>query len=403
MNNFITLCRYEYKKLLGRKIVWISLALCIGIVVLTSCAGLLGSYYQGKEFIDTNYNMYLTDKEHSVALSGREINQELLEETISAYRKVPTNVEPYSLTKEYQQYARPYSAIFHFIVGTTSMQASDVRFTWQPSESDLYMQRQTFLTALMEDRYLSDGEIQFWQNQEGQIPIPFVYEEHGGYETLLAAFQTIGLLVLMLISISLSGMFFDEHTRKTDQILLCCSFGKTKLYWAKIITGISFSVISTLIMSCVAFLTTVCLYGTDGFNAAFQLMYSRNSSPITCGQAILISYGCIIFAAVVVSIFVMVLSELLQSSIATLSVSVGLMILPMFFSVPEQYRVIAQIWNWLPWSFLAPWNVFGQYTLPVFGHYFTPWQAAPFIYLMVSIVIVLLGKPLYKRYQINGR
>ncbi len=39
MNNYITLCCYEYKKLLGRKMVWISLALCIGIVVLTSCAG----------------------------------------------------------------------------------------------------------------------------------------------------------------------------------------------------------------------------------------------------------------------------------------------------------------------------------------------------------------------------
>ncbi len=373
MDNFLTLYSYEFKKILNRKIVWISLALCMGIVVLTSCAGLLGSYYLNGEFVDTNYNMYLTDKEHSAALNGRKIDQNLLEETISAYRKVPTNVEPYSLTEEYQQYARPYSAIFNFIVGTTPMQASDVRFTWQPSEHDLYVQRQSFLTALMEEKYLSDGEIQFWQNQEEHISTPFVYEEHEGYETLLSTFQTVGLFVLTLISISLSGMFFDEHTRKTDQIILCCTFGKTKLYWAKIIARISFSAISTIIMSCVAFLTTFCLYGAEGFDTAFQLIYTRNSDPITCGQAILIAYGCMVFAAVVVSVFVMVLSELLHSNIAVLSISTGMLFLAMILNIPEQHRVLAQIYDWLPWCFLAPWNVFNQYTISLFGHYFTPW------------------------------
>ncbi len=123
------------------------------------CTPFLGNYYINGQLVDTNYNMYLVDKAYSSELSGREIDQALLEETISAYRKVPTNVEPYSLTEEYQQYARPYSAIFNFIVQTTPMQVSDVRFTWQPGENDLYMQRQSFLTTLMEGKYLPDGEI----------------------------------------------------------------------------------------------------------------------------------------------------------------------------------------------------------------------------------------------------
>ena len=404
MSNFVTLYRYEYKKLINRKIVWISFALCVVLLVISLCVPLLGNYYSNREFIDTNYNMYLIDKEYASALSGRKIDQALLDETISAYRKIPADTQlHYTLTEEYQQYARPYSSIFNFIHGTTAMQSEEVRLTWRPSENDLYSQRQVFLSTLMEDNALSDGEIQFWQNREAQISKPIVYEEHGGYETLLTTFQTVGLFVLMLISISLSGMFFDEHTRKTDQIILCCVLGKTRLYWAKITAGIGFSVISAITMSCVAFLTTFCLYGAEGFDAAFQLMYTRNSDPITCGQAILIAYGCMMFAAVAVSAFVMVMSELLHSNVATLAISAVLLIMPMIITIPQQYRVLAQIYDWLPWCFLAPWNVFNQYTLPVFGHYFTPWQVAPFIYLIASIAIVFLGKPLYKQYQINGR
>ncbi len=181
------------------------------------------------------------------------------------------------------------------------------------------------------------------------------------------------------------------------------NFGKTKLYWAKIAAGISFSIISTFIMFAVAFLAALCLYGTKGFNAAFQLIYPHNLDPITCGQAILMAYGCMVFSAVIVGVFVMVLSELLHSNIAVLSVSMGMLFLATILNIPEQYRVLAQIYDWLPWCFLATWNVFGQYTLPVFGYYFTPWQAVPLIYLIGSIAIAFLGEPLYKRYQINGR
>ena len=104
MNNFRVLYQYECKKLFGRKIVWITFALCIVTIIISLCVPFIGSYYAGGELIDTNLNMYQTDKRYSEALSNREINQELLEETITAYRKIPYTKElQYSLTEEYQQ------------------------------------------------------------------------------------------------------------------------------------------------------------------------------------------------------------------------------------------------------------------------------------------------------------
>ena len=404
MNNFGTLYRYECKKLMNRKIVWISFLLCVVVIAVSLCMPLLGGSYINGEFVDTNYNMYQIDKSYSVALSGREINQSLLDETMTAYRKIPQDMSiQYIMTDEYQQYARPYSAIFNFIHGTTSMQPSEVILTWQPNENDLYMQRQSWLIAMMEKKGLSEGEINFWQEQEANINKPLVYEEHSACDKLLLLFQTVGVLELMLLSISLGGVFYEEHTRKTDQIILGCSFGKTKLYWAKIATGISFAAVSTAMIFAVTVLIAICLYGTEGFNAAFQLMYPQSSAPITCGQAILIAYGIMLITAIIISVFVMVLSELLHSNIATLSISIGLLILSMVVSVPRQYRVIAQIWDWLPWSFLAPWNVFNQYTFPLLGHYFAPWQAVPIIYFVISVMIAFGGKPIYQRFQVSGR
>lgn len=404
MSNFGILYRYECKKLLGRKIVWITFALSIAAIIVSLCAPFMGSYYAGGELIDTHLNMYQTDKRYSEALSGRAINQELLEETIAAYRKIPyTREMKYTLTEEYQQYARPYSAVFSFIVGTTDMQTSDVILSWQPNEDELYAGRQMWLQSEWVDSGLSPGEMDFWQQREAQIAKPLVYQHHEAYGTLIARYQTVGMLVLLLIAICLAGVFSEEHTRKTDQIILCSPLGKVWVYWAKITAGISFAVISTILLSLFTFIMTMCLYGSDGFDAAFQLIYTRNSDPITCGQAILIALVNMMFAAIVTSIFVMVLSELLHSNIAALVVTTGLLIMAMIVVVPEQYRVLAQIWDWLPWCFLAPWNVFGKYTAAVLGHYFTPWQAVPIIYLAASIVIAAIGKPIYQRFQVSGR
>lgn len=107
---------------------------------------------------------------------------------------------------------------------------------------------------------------------------------------------------------------------------------------------------------------------------------------------ILILYGCMIIIILIP-----------YSNIATLAVSTGFLIIAMIVAVPEQYRLIAQAWDWLPWCFLAPWNVFGKYTLSLFGHCFTSWQAVPMVYFVASIVIAVIGKPIYQRFQVSGR
>lgn len=404
MNNFGALYQYECKKLLSRKIVWISFGLCMAAIIVSLFAPLMSDYYIDGKFIDTNYNMYQIDKGYAKALNGREIDQGLLDETIAAYRTIPeTPGRHYTSTEEYQQNARPYSEIFSFIRRMSGMQTSQVMYSWQPDEDDLYAKRQMYLKSSWEDVGLSSGEMDFWREREAQIKTPYIYQEHIAYDDMFSSYQTVGLMVLLVVAICLSRMFSDEHTRKTDQIILCSSLGKSRLYWAKTAAGISFAAVSALVFFIFSFITTICLYGAGGFNAAFQFIFPTNSDPVTCGQAIMIAYGNTMFAAIIISVIVMALSELLRSSIATLAVSTGLLVAAMIVYVPEQYRMLSQIWDWLPWCFLAPWNVFGKYTISIFGLYLAPWQAVPVLYIIASAIIAALGKPVYQRFQVSGR
>lgn len=405
MHNFGVLYQYEWKKLLGKKMVRISFLLCIVGIVVSLVLPFFGDYYVGGKRIDTNYNLYQAERSCAKALSGREINRKLLEETMAAYRNIPDTVPGihYTETDEYWEYAFFYSEIFNFVRGFTGMQTSELMGGWEPDEEDMYARRQQYMTAMWEEMGLSEGEMDFWREREAQVKKPYVFLEYRGYDMMISCYQTVGILVLMLISICLSGMFSEEHARKTDQIILCSPLGKTALYWAKTAAGISFAVVCALVLFAVTFLMTMCLYGAQGFAALFWFIYPACAEPITCGQAVLIAGGNMLAAAIVTALVVMLLSEVLCGSAAALAVSTGLLLTAMVVSVPERYRVAAQIWDWLPWSYLAPWNVFGAYTFPVAGRYLTPWQAVPLIYLIAGAVIAAAGKPLYQRFQVSGR
>lgn len=404
MNHFGTLYHYEWKKLLRKKIVWISFISVFFMLAIAVFSPLFGSYYIEGKYMGTTYEMDQIDRGYAQALNGRSIDKDLMTEAITAYRKIPRNLNVhYSVTEEFQTYARPYSEIFGFIRKMSGMQTSEVMYSWAPDYDDFIAKRQAYLQSYWKEQRLSAGETDFWQTREAQIKTPYIYEEHGGFSNLLSYYQTFGFFVLMLNAICLSGIFTDEHTRKTDQIILCSPLGKTKLYGAKITVGISFAALSSALYIAFLFLSTRCLYGLEGFQAPYQFLDALSSDPLSCVQALLIAYGILLLSSVVTGVFVMVLSELLQSGIATLAISAGLLILSMIVSMPKQYRVLAQIWNWLPWSFLSPFNVFGNYTLSVFGHYFTPWQAVPVLYLAAGALIVFLGKPVYQRFQVSGR
>ena len=114
-------------------------------------------------------------------------------------------------------------------------------------------------------------------------------------------------------------------------------------------------------------------------------------------------YALMILAVLLTAAFVIMLSEVFRSSIATLAAVSGFILIPLFVHVPSQLRVLAQIWGYLPGRLLNTDTIMGVRLLPFFGSYLTMWQATPLIYILLGALFLYFGMRAYQKYQVSGR
>ncbi len=405
MSNFGTIYGYEVKKILGRRLVWAVTAVCMLCVVLFTFADLTGKYYVDGAVADTHYHMFQVDQEYRHALSGRALDQKLLAEVSKAYRTIPDTSERYTLTPEYETYARPYSEIFHLVRRWTQGNFDEFR-EWEPDERALYAARGETLEQIWRDLQLTDAEKAYWRGKEAETKTPLVYFYHEGYSKILSnGLNTISILILLAVCICMAGVFAEEHARRTDQLILSGAKGKSMVYWAKIAAGVSVSSALALALSALVFGLVFAVYGAEGFAVSLRFSsYLWNSSePISIGQACLTAYGIVLVTTAVVSALMLVLSEVLHNSIAALAVGVGAIMAGMLARIPQQYRVAAQIWDWSPVRFLNAEYIFDSRTIPLAEHCLSAWQVVPVLYILAGIGVVVAGKFIYQRYQVSGR
>lgn len=167
MNNLKTLYQYELKKIIKHKILWITLAVCIIGIVFGVTSPLFGAYYVDGELTDTHYHMYTVDRAYREKLSGRAIDDELLQEMVAAYRQIPTDAFRYTLTDEYQTYARPYRDIYDIVHNWTGMGFEAIA-NWNASEDSLYALRHIDRDRDWQELRLSEAEKVFWSECCGQ-------------------------------------------------------------------------------------------------------------------------------------------------------------------------------------------------------------------------------------------
>ena len=141
----------------------------------------------------------------------------------------------------------------------------------------------------------------------------------------------------------------------------------------------------------------------EGFDTAFQLIYAGSSCPISAGQAVLIIYGIILCAGTFIGVLVMTLSENFHSSVGTLSIVIGLIVLPMLISIPEEYRLAAQLWSYLPSDIVAVWSCFSPRTVVFFGDVLQGWQIVPILYAGIGVVLAVVTEHVFIKYQVSGR
>lgn len=379
------LYKFELRKIISRKIVWIAgCVMLVGLLIWGVASAVLPV---NREYSDSSLNGYeanRAEREAAELISGRAIDQTLIDEMRPAYKDFIYN-------GNYKE-VLPYLDVYDFIGTTLRTHASaevlgcDIEAFYERLNAQLEASTPSGLTE----------SITFDE--------PIVY--HGYYNSwrqIANMIKFIACMEIMFIAICLSTVFTVEHTRKTDQIILCTRLGKKKLYAAKILAGLTVGIGFTLLLSLLMFGVVAFLYGFDGYNTILQFILLRPFN-LTVGQAALILVALSFGGAALVSLFTMMLSELTKNSVATIGTITGVMLVTMFITeMPANLKLLSEIWYLLPSNLVSLNGAFRYSAISVGGSTWAAYQYAPVVYAVFTAVFALIGKQTYNRYQINGR
>ncbi|MBQ3796112.1 MAG: hypothetical protein II842_07490 [Butyrivibrio sp.] len=264
----------------------------------------------------------------------------------------------------------------------------------------IYRIRQDTIKEGMELCALTEGEEKYWAEKETQIAKPLIWHSFEEMYGLLDIVQSMSLIMLFVITLLLSHIFAGEIKDKTDPLLRCTRGGWGITYAAKISAAVVTIFLLTVLFGGISIVTSLALWGNNGWDAMVQSLMPLTSEPLTIGaffgRQILVSFAACLFLTVATCF----LSECLNNPVAVMGAVFGgfLLILAGAREIPMVIRPLSQFLYLLSPIDMASPNVLYEFRLVGFGgHYLTALQFAPILYVGISVLAVVVGYFVYLR------
>ena len=448
-----TLYVYELRKIVCRKIVWIT-----GVIMLLLCVSLSfvdlistsSDFGEGnEEIVVSGYELMKIRRECARALSGRKIDDSLLQEMqdfsrgegmkresqdVDPATGIVVSVEPGETdaergagaeeetdAKEETDAEGDGDAKEEADVKTESEDIWDRLWAAQKytpiriyvyrimgygdgktmDAAGLYSEREKLIAQNREDQMLKQEEMEYWKKNDAGLELPFTYEYAEGWGELWNQSYVVNCMLLLLLLVSLSNVFSMEHQQKTDAVILCTRHGKRELYIAKVLAGITFGAAAALLLSGITLLSDLAVYGADGFGGALQIEFPLSSWRMSVGESVLVLVFMLLAISAMYSIVILFLSEWLKKGVSVMAILVGIMTFTLFIDIPFQLRTLSQVYDLLPTNLLMPWGLWDDRLFSVFGGYLTQFEAAPVMYALLSAVLLFLGRRIWQKQQVG--
>ncbi len=407
---------FELKKIVQKKIVWITLVTFLLLQLMQICSGyLFGTRNVDGKFLETTADWYKIDKKNAQTLSGTKIDDNLLAKLSDIYKYKPESYQEsqsyeYLSSDDYQNKVRPYEPVDTLVKELSGRHGpSAYSNVLDITQDKLYQLRQNGVKMIWDIYKLSDSEINYWSEKENKLPEVFTYKDGGVYKQIIdmCGCYFIFMFMIFFIAICLEGIFIDEHLRKTDQLILCTRYGRKESYIAKIAAGCIVTVCVTFLYWLVTVIAYVCIYGVGDFSASVQVAYySFFSETRSVGHVAIIMTGILFLSSIILCIVTMALSELINNNVGTMAIIIAFsFFIARLVQIPSDYKFLGKLWNIaFPINILkADEGFFDVRLWNIFGIKLTQWQLAPFVYILVGIIFFFLGKRKYCNYQAGSR
>lgn len=401
MNDFRRLIHFEYKKILSKKSVKITLVLAIFYIAFCSVGTLLGSY----QVHESNYEGMIKDRKYARVLTGRLLDETLINEAINAYKKIP-NSDQYQETPEYQTYARMYSSVYQAVRPAFNTQSGrfnmiDFQQLSNYEVEQFYLKRQEQLMKYMDTIGMRDKVVQEVKKQNAKIITPLSFGYTGGYSNYFNSGSNLGLTISFVLAICIAPIFCGEYTTGTDQLILSSKYGKNRVIMAKLFTGFSLSAILSFVFSFLNFGLSLVIFGADGSNAPLQLMNLLCPYPLTMVKTAALLFIIIFVACLMTASIVMSLSARLKTPFSVIIMVILLLIGPMIVYVPETELGLYQIFRLFPTQMMSLDSVTNLILYDIFGLIIKPYVFLPMFSIGICVLLTPIAYRTFKKHQVS--
>lgn len=406
MNNFWTLVSFEYKKLLHKKTVLISLTLAMILIIFSCFSMVIGSNTQGNYYSEnmSAYDAMLMDKGYEKQLEGRELNGELILEASKAYQKIDTTAGRYTDSEEYQKYARPYSSVYTLIDAAYAHAGSafnivDFQNISEEDAANYYAIRENqYRTNLTNNPLFSESDIEVIMAMDEEVQKPFIMAYKDGYQRFFSLSITIMAALLFVLSFAISPIFSDEYSKRTDSLILASKNGKKSLIHAKIFTALSLTFIVTLVFLLSAYFTCMAIYGFDGSQAQIQLLLpavTYNFTLLDCTVLLIITSLLGAFLHTAICMFV---SSLSKNAITPMALT-SILIMAGMMGIPAN-PILTKLRYLLPCAMGSFFDITTQFVFNVLGMPIMLYQMSCITALLLGILFVSMSFQRFRKHQI---
>lgn len=255
--------------------------------------------------------------------------------------------------------------------------------------------------AAWEDYGLSEGEKAYWTEKVSQIEKPWVYQEPwAGAGQAFVSVNTLLFFLPLAAAVCVCALFSEDRRTRTELLVFVSRKSRMCLYGAKILAGVTVMALVAVLLIGAMVLPLIYVWGTEGFRAPIQFYNSVASSrPITMGQMFLPILLMLALFALLYGGLTMLVSMLSHSALAALGVPVVLSFTMYMMNFSWRDGRLA---DYFRHNLMGMEGVRNVRLVNLFGVYLDNFQSGAILYLGVTVFMLALCWPFWRRSAENG-
>ncbi len=409
---FCSLVGFEYLKLFKRKSTYLALLIILLISTIANIGPDLGSVDQNGVRVSKS-RLIQEARAATKALAGP-VDEALIAEAISMYHQAyaePNNLiekdGKLELTSEadkkyIQHYAKVNSMIKYVYAAPGTAYDRQVLKDLRPEDAkDFYRLQTEKVMESLNSLNLSQAELQKHEEMNSQVTPPFTLDHFDAYTLFVMYLAVTGLFLLLAVSIALAPIFSSEYEKGSDQLILTSKYGKNLIIYAKLFTGMSFTLLSSLACLLLSLVMLMAFHGPEGAQVSWQVLYPNSTYPMTMLEAALTGSAIILSTALLIAAITLWLSSIMKASFGVIIATNLLIFVPLFINVSPAKRILWTLLKLFPTKLYEVSNMFSENLYVFFGKAYTILEFYPFFALLVIVVLLPLCYYAFKHRQIG--